>query len=57
MPGNPLSEFPSQQKPYVKFQKEGAHYDKNGVQINTGDIPEAHIPLSEFDFSKMPKFD
>jgi RHS repeat-associated protein len=57
MPGDPSSPFPSQKVPYVKFQKNGRFYDKDGNPLSGGDLPEAHIPKSEFDISKMPKFE
>lgn len=36
--------------------KEGKFYDAKGNLLKNGDLPEAHIPLSEFNINKMPKF-
>jgi hypothetical protein len=47
---------PPQQVPYVKFVKDGKHYDVNGQPVDNGSSPEAHIPLSKYDKNKMPKF-
>lgn len=49
MPGNPNSPWPAQQAPYAKRQKDGRFYDKDG-NIVSGDSPEAHIPLGDFQF-------
>lgn len=53
--GNPSSDYTEQQEPYVVVQINGVFYDVNGDKI-LGDKPsateEAHIPYSEFDFSK-----
>lgn len=46
----------AQQKPYVKFMKEGKFYDGNGNILPNGNVPEAHIPLDEFNINIMPKF-
>lgn len=55
MPGNPNSPNPSQRIPYIKFMKEGKFYDVNGNPLNSGNLPDAHIPLDKFDINKMPK--
>jgi tetratricopeptide (TPR) repeat protein len=54
MPGKPHSPFPHQQKPYVIQQIDGKAVDilGNCVLPNT---PEAHIPLSEFNFRSIIK--
>ena len=57
MPADPDSPFPSQQVPYIKYQKNGVFYDVNGNKVKGGDTPEAHIPRDQFDQSKMPKFE
>lgn len=56
MPGNPKSPNPAQQKPYIKVMKDGKFYDAKGNPLKSGDLPDAHIPLNQFDISKMPKF-
>ena len=56
MKGNKNSPNPAQQKDYIKYQKEGTLYDKNGQPTKGGDTPESHIPKTEFDQSKMPQF-
>ena len=54
MPGNPNSRFPSQRKPYVKRQKNGALVDSNGNRVlDTRENPsnesiESHIPYEEY---------
>ena len=55
MPGNPNSPNPAQRSPYIKFMKNGNFYDVNGNPLLNGNIPEAHIPLNQFDINKMPK--
>jgi hypothetical protein len=47
MPGQPHSQFPTQQKPYVVQIKNGQAFDKLGNRISPK-APEAHIPLEEF---------
>jgi tetratricopeptide (TPR) repeat protein len=47
MPGNPYSENPCQQKPYVIQKVDGMALDRYGNFVST-DAPEAHIPLEEF---------
>lgn len=56
MPGNPNSPNVLQQNPYVKFMKEGTFYDVNGKALPNGNVPEAHIPLNQFNINNMPKF-
>jgi len=56
MPGNPKSPNLSQQLPYVKYQKSGIFYDVNGMSLPNGSLPSAHIPLNQFDITKMPNF-
>lgn len=56
MPGNPNSPNPLQRNPYVKFMKEEKFYDAKGNPLKSGDLPDAHIPLNQFDINKMPKF-
>lgn len=56
MSGNPKNTNVLQQNPYVKYMKEGKFYDMNGNPLKSGYLPEAHIPLNQFDISKMPKF-
>jgi len=56
MPGNPTSPNLSQHLPYVKYQKSGTFYDVNGMSLPNGSVPSAHIPLNQFDITKMPKF-
>ncbi len=57
MKGNENSPHPSQQKDYIKYQKDGVLYDKNGKPTGGGRTPEAHIPKTEFDQTKMPPFE
>ncbi|UKB82911.1 hypothetical protein LF887_18115 [Chryseobacterium sp. MEBOG06] len=57
MKGNEDSPNPLQQKDYIKYQKDGVLYDKNGQPTNGGRTPESHIPKTEFDQTKMPPFD
>ncbi len=54
MPGNPYSEYLSQRKPYVVHQTSRGFMDKNGNIVPLKN-PEAHIPLEEYDFSKLAK--
>lgn len=56
MEANPNSRNPSQQVDYIKYQKEGTLYDKNGQPTKGGETTESHIPKKEFDQSKMPAF-
>lgn len=56
MPGNPNSPNPVQRNPYVIFKKNGVAYDVNGNALKSATDPAAHIPLKQFDMSKMPKF-
>jgi|GEM_PF-2066804 len=56
MPGNPNSPNILQQKPYIKFMKEGKFYNVDGKVLQNGNIPEAHIPLNQFNINNMPKF-
>ncbi len=56
MPGNPNSSFPAQQNPYIKYMKDGKFYDVKGNPLPSGNIPEAHIPLNQFNINNMPKF-
>ena len=56
MPGNPNSPNPSQQGPYVIYKKNGVAYDANGKPLPNADHPDAHIPLSNYDPKRMPKF-
>lgn len=46
MDANPNG-LPSQQIPYSKFWKNGTFIDINGNSLSSGDLPEAHIPISE----------
>lgn len=55
MPGNPNSPNILQQKPYVKFMKDGRFYDVNGKILQSGKVPEAHIPLKKFNINNMPE--
>ncbi|MDR6489142.1 RHS repeat-associated protein [Chryseobacterium vietnamense] len=57
MKGNKNSPHPSQQEDYIKYQKDGVLYDKSGKPTGGGRTPEAHIPKTEFDQTKMPTFD
>jgi hypothetical protein len=54
MPGNPSSQYPSQQKPYV-IDQDGSYRDVNGNPI-PGSAPsrtaEAHIPYERFKFRR-----
>lgn len=56
MPGDAGSGYPSQQTPYVKYQKMVLFMTKMEKKVSGGETPEAHIPLNEFDQNKMPKF-
>jgi HK97 family phage portal protein len=49
MPGDPDSEFPNSQAPYVRWQMNGQALDANGDPLPTAKLPEAHIPLDEFE--------
>ena len=49
MPGNPSSPNVAQQGPYVKRQKDGKFFDKDGNEVSS-DSEEAHIPLKDFSF-------
>lgn len=49
MPGNPNSPNPMQQGPYAIQRSGNKAIGKNGEFININS-PEAHIPLSEFNF-------
>ena len=54
MPGNPNSEYPSQQRPYV-IDQNGGFRDANGDPIpgaTPGRMPEAHIPFELFKFRR-----
>ena len=51
MPGNPNSPNPAQQGPYIKRQKDGKFFDKDGNEVD-GDSTASHIPLEDFDFYK-----
>ena len=53
MPGTPNSPLPAQRAPYVKYKKNGRHYDVNGNPLPNGDCPEAHIPLNKFNKNIM----
>ena len=55
MPGNPLSSYPTQQKPYVKYSVNGKFLDKNG-NLFSKEAPECHIPLHEYNFETFSKF-
>jgi hypothetical protein len=35
-------------------RKNGVAYDINGMPLNSGKTPEAHIPLDFFDINRMP---
>ncbi len=52
MPGNPSSEYLCQRKPYIVHRTPKGFMDKNG-NIVPQRTPEAHIPLEEYDFSKV----
>lgn len=54
-PGNPNSPNPAQRNPYVKYMINGRFYDINGKLLPNGNIPEAHIPLNQFNINNMPK--
>jgi hypothetical protein len=49
MPGDPKSPYENSRMPYVKWQKNGQHLDKNGNPVS-GDSPDAHIPIDDFKF-------
>lgn len=50
MQGNPNSPFPNSQGPYVRWQLNGHALDVNGNPLPSANVPEAHIPLSDFRF-------
>lgn len=52
MPGNSSKKYENSSNPYVKVQKDGDFYDKNGKATDLED--DQHIPLDEFDVSKFP---
>lgn len=58
-PNNPHNNIrvipPAQRVPYVIFKKNGRCYDVNGHILNSGDIPEAHSPLKDYNPKVMPK--
>jgi len=47
--GKPENTYPSQQKDYVTWKRNGQYMDKNGNSVPR-ESPEAHIPIDEFDF-------
>ncbi|HXP07491.1 MAG TPA: RHS repeat-associated core domain-containing protein, partial [Acidobacteriaceae bacterium] len=47
MPGNPSSPNPAQQRPYVKWMKDGQYRDVNGNAV-PGNSEAAHIPADQF---------
>jgi len=49
MPGNPNSPNPFQRKPYVVQRKGKEAISKSGKLIDP-DLPEAHIPIEQFEF-------
>jgi hypothetical protein len=50
MPANPNSQFPSQQVPYVRHQRNGQPLDSNG---NPNDDPaENHIPSDQYRYNQ-----
>lgn len=49
MPGKPHSKLPFQQKPYIKFLKDGMALDLNGNFVSPR-TAESHIPYDEFIF-------
>ena len=51
---NSNSKWLYQRKPYVKHKVNGKYLDKNGNPI-AADLPEAHIPLNEYNFKKLAK--
>lgn len=51
MPGKPHSPNQCQQKPYIKYKKDGQYRDKHG-NVVPKDSVEAHIPIEEFDFNR-----
>jgi len=57
MPGKgDKTDFPGQKEDYIKYQKEGTFYDKDGNPLEDGKGAESHIPRSEFNQSIMPPF-
>ena len=52
MPGKPHSSNLAQQRPYVIFSKHGKVFDKIGNIVDPSS-PEAHIPLDEFNLSRI----
>jgi len=48
-PGNPDSQFPNSQEPYVRWQINGQTLDVNGNPVPIKS-PDAHIPLTDFKF-------
>ena len=52
MPGDPNSKLPSQRNPYVKHNVNGRYLDKHGNLVKP-DLPQAHIPLNEYNFEKL----
>jgi hypothetical protein len=56
MNGDPKSQFLHQRSPYVNYMKDGRFYDVNGNVLSSRFSPAAHIPLSKFKMSNMPKF-
>lgn len=50
MQGSPSSTYPSSQAPYVAWQRNGQPLDVNGNVLPSANVPEAHIPLSDFKF-------
>jgi len=47
MPGKLHSEYPSQQKPYIIYRKNGQILDKYGNQTLVT-LPEAYVSLEDF---------
>lgn len=58
MPGNPDSDYPNSQEPYVRWQMNGQALDADGNPLPNVQTPDAHIPMDEFeippDFFELP---
>jgi hypothetical protein len=50
MQGSPTSPYPNSQNPYVRWQHNGQPLDVHGNQLPSAKVPDAHIPLGDFQF-------
>ncbi len=55
MPANPNSPQPGHHTTYVIHNVKGKYYDKKGNEVSLKSI-EAHIPIDEYDFSRISEW-